>query len=363
MKSPSARLLELIRGVWRARCKTVDEGESAADGNRALPGDEIALNRRYLHDQVMLRAAACEGLCPPFEGLSWEYFFADVELEARAARIRIRDGSVGVICDTILALPSPAIVRLMAARHAYFSPPADEAWVDELLRPVDAVRAKLMRQRRHAVHAAQAIEAKREEARREAVAAEDALRAQWYVCPHAKLSSEPEDLLRWVKVQTPDTWHIIVEGCDYNYDDRDDVIEWIFDQPNCDLGTAAQFFFTAGLADEDPEKLSRVYRRKWHLMKRIADNWRRGFYVRNELQHSVEPSEMKGYDELVVRREAAGRPLPWKVPGPTERRFGSRQPDSMYCYEHGHLKLAFSAWKRHRSRSGCGKDYPRCCQA
>jgi hypothetical protein len=334
--------------------------QAQPDSHR-LSDEDITLYRDLLRDRAMVQGYADR----PFEGLSWGYFLADVELEARAARIKMRDQTVGSICDTIQVLPPTAIVRLRAARYAYFSPlaPENEAQVDEVLQPLDAATVKLMRQRRHAVHAVQAIEAKQEEARKETAAREAALLAEWYACPYSKLSSEPEDFLRWIKVQTPDTWHVIVESWDYNDGDRDDVIEWIFDQPNCDLGTAAQFFFTAGLANEEPEKLSPLYRRSWHLMKRIADNWQVGFYVRNELQHSVEPSDMTHYDELVARREAEGRPLRWKVPGPKARRFGARRPVSAYWYEHGHLKLGFAAWKRQRERSGCGKDFPCCCEA
>ncbi|CAN7520207.1 DUF4274 domain-containing protein [Bradyrhizobium sp. LjRoot220] len=334
--------------------------QTQPDGDR--PSDEeITRCRDYLYHYVMVQGYVDR----PFEGLSWDYFLADVQLEARAARVSMRDQTVGSICDTIQVLPPTAIIRLRAARYVYFSPlaPENEAQVDEVLQPLDAATVKLMRQRRHAVHAIHAIEAKQEAGRKEAAARHDELLTQWYKCPHARISSEPEDFLRWIKVQTPDTWHVIVESWDYNAGDRDDVIEWIFEQPNCDLGTAAQSFFTVGLADEEPEKLSPGYRRSWHLMKRIADNWQNGFYVRNELQHSVEPSHMKYYDELIARRNAEGRPLPWKVPGPNARRFGARRPDSAYFYEHGHLKLGFAVWKRHRERSGCGRDFPRCCEA
>ena len=320
-----------------------------------------------MHKSVKLHAVASAGRGRAFEGLSWEYFLADLELEARAARLALmRDGTVGSFCDTIDVLPPMAILRLIAARTVYFSPlaPENEAQVDWLLQPLDAATATQMRQRRHAIHAIQASEATQDEARKKAEAREEALRSQWRQCPRARLSSAPEDFLRWVKVQSPDTWHEIVLGWDYNCGDRDDVLAWILDQPNCDLGTVAQFFFTAalGLADEDPEKLSPLYRRGWLQMKRVADNWQRGHYVRSELKHRVEPYDIKYYDDLVARRQAEGNPLPWTVPGPQERRFGMREPDSSYSYKPGHLRLTFAVWKRHRDRSTCGQDFPRCCE-
>jgi hypothetical protein len=332
-----------------------------------LSDEKIALYRSSLHSNVSMQGIGL-GIFDGrgFQGLSWDYLLADLELEARASRLAVpRDGTVGSFLDTINALPPMGILRLMTAYIAYFAPASNEALVDERLQGFDDATVKRLRQRRNAVLAAKAVEAKHEETRKEAAAREEALRAEWYACAHATLSTEPEDFLRWIKVQTPDTWHVIVAGWDHNCDDGDDVIEWILDQPNCDLGTVAKFFFTSAIGDvdQDPEKLTPGYRRKWLHTKRVADLWQRGHYVRNELDPWVEPSDMRSYDDAVARLEAKGRPLPWKVPPPQARRFGARQPETAYHYEHGYLKLKFEVWKRHRERSGCGKDYPRCCQA
>ncbi|MDD1522234.1 MULTISPECIES: DUF4274 domain-containing protein [Bradyrhizobium] len=332
----------------------------AAVQDNQLPPDA----REHVRNVVMGRCLAVQGLKPVFDGLSWEYFLDDVAIAARGARIRMRDMTVGTVCDTILLLPPPAIARLQAGLFVYFEPfaPENEAHAECLMELLDAATVKVMWQRRHAVHAMQAVEARQREAKADAQARTAALLAEWRVCPNAKLSTEPEDFLRWIKLQTPDTWHVIVESWDYNSDNRLDVVEWIFAQPTCDLGTAAQFFFTAGLFNDDPEQLSPVYRRIWNLMKRIADNWQRGFYARNELQPSVEPSGLDYYDELAARRKAAGHPLLLIVPEPEARRFGSRRSNSAYFYEHGHLRLEFTEWRRHRERLGCGRDFPRCCE-
>ncbi|MGY4407756.1 DUF4274 domain-containing protein [Bradyrhizobium sp. USDA 3315] len=336
--------------------------QAQSGGGVGLSDENLALHRSAIQSRITFQGLATR----PFEGLSWDYFLADVELEARAARIGMRDTTIGSYCDTIQLLPAAAIVRLDAALSVYFLPPEpeSEAHVDYLLRPLDAATAKRMRQRRHAVHAMQAVAQQQEEARKKAAAPDEELKSQYWPCPHAALSTEPDDFLLWIKDQTPDTWHVIVDSWDHNSHDRDSVIEWIFEQPNCDLGTAAQYFFIAalGLANEEPAQLSSGYRRKWHLMKRVADNWQRGHYLRNELQPSTQPSDVQYYDELVARREASGRPLPWTVPGPKLRRFGGRQANSAYFYEDCHLRLGFTAWKQQREQFGCGRDFPRCCQ-
>jgi hypothetical protein len=329
--------------------------------DQAQPDDELSDGqivpyRRFLHNLV---ASQGVGLSifqgSGFQRLSWDYLLADLEFEARAARIKVpRDGTIGSFLDTVDVLPPLGVLRLMTAYIAYFTPPDNEALVDSRLQGFDDATAKRMRQRRNAVLAAEAVEAKQEEARKEATAEEESLRSQWYACPRATLSTECEDFLRWIKVRTPDTWHVIVSGWDHNCDDRDDVIEWILDQPNCDVGTAAKFFFTAavGFVGQNPEELSPCYRRKWLQTKRAAENWQRGHYARSDLDPWVESSDMKYYDDAVARLAAEGRPLPWKVPGPQTRRFGARQPDSAYHYEHGYLKLKFEVWKRHRERLG-----------
>ena len=159
-------------------------------------------------------------------------------------------------------------------------------------------------------------------------------------------------MLRWVKYQTPDTWQILLDGWDYNEGGRrNDVLRWIFDQPNCDVATAAKFFFTAGLAGEDPESLSPWYRGDWELMKRVADNWSCGLYMRSELALDVEASDIEYFDRLAEKRKKTGQPLAFRIPGPRFRRFGTRSPRSDYFYEHGGpLSWSFDAWLKRRER-------------
>jgi hypothetical protein len=150
--------------------------QARRDNSAGLSDEKIARYRSYLSNSVL-----SEGICAlspgfaPFQGLSWDYFLADVALEARAAHIMVpRSWSAEWVSDTIKLLPPTAMARRMAARFVYFSPeaPENEAQVDYLVQALDAATVRLMRQRRHAVHALQAIEARREEARKEADARE-----------------------------------------------------------------------------------------------------------------------------------------------------------------------------------------------
>src|SRR5262245_56312485 len=85
------------------------------DDTGGLTDEQIALYRSFLSNAVLMHGIASVCRQGPFEGLAWSYYIADVELEARAARIRVPRPSAQAISDTIMALPPMAIVRLMAA--------------------------------------------------------------------------------------------------------------------------------------------------------------------------------------------------------------------------------------------------------
>ena len=217
---------------------------------------------------------------PPFQGLSWDYFLDDVQMEARAARIKMRDLTVGSICDTIDALPATAVVRLLAARFVYFSPfgPENEDHADYLLEPLDAVTKSrcgsgdtpFMQSRTSRTGRKRPGKQRRRKTprwNRSTGSAHTSRSAR-----SLKTSSAGSKFRHPIPGMSLSKTGIITVAIET------DAIEWMFDQPNCDLGTAAQFFFTAaiGLADEDPEQLSPGYRRKWQLMKHVAENWQRG---------------------------------------------------------------------------------------
>jgi hypothetical protein len=304
-----------------------------------------------------------------FEGVSWYYLLSDLDLMARAAKLTpLANRSVASVCSVIDTLPPASVEQLMAGRFAYFTPPSDDndGQVAELLFPLSPAIAKEMLLRRKAVHLELEVNDQRKAVLSEQAAERQKLISQWYKCPSAKLSNEPDDLLHWVRVQTPDTWHELILSWGYNNGGAlNDVLGWIVDQPNCDLSTAATFFFNCaiGLASEDPSSLSPWYHSDWEMMKRVADNWNRGLYTSAELRLDVEASDIKYYDDLVVQRNNCGRPLAWNIPEPQFRRFGARAHVSAYHFEDGrYLSLSFETWLRRRDRpSMCGLNYPACC--
>jgi len=230
---------------------------------------------KHYRDYLTCRVEAQVLHFPPFAGLSWQYFLPDVELEALAARIKTaRNNSIASVSHTIAQLPPAAVSRLTAAHAAYFTPgpPEDEHRVEEELQRLEPAEAKRIRQRRQEWLAAQALENKRWDAECEVQTQEMALMGQWQACPRAKLSTEPKDFLHWIKAQTPDTWHVVVQGWDYNTFDRDEVVDWIFGQPQCDTATVADFFYKTGpnLLGYQPEELTSGYGGAWKMTQRVA---------------------------------------------------------------------------------------------
>ena len=86
----------------------------------------------------------------------------------------------------------------------------------------------------------------------------------------------------------------------HNWDDGVEVLSWIIDSPYCDWGTAALIFwrsqpdFYTEYAQESEMSLADG---TLSLLKRIMQNWERGFYVRQHVayNHREDPAAEKDY--------------------------------------------------------------------
>lgn len=303
----------------------------------------------------------------PFAGAQWPYFFADLRDEAQAAKVALPDSSVHALANSLDALPADAVYRLYAAYFAYITPlkPERENSVDELLSVFDRAGAQRMRQRRAAVQALIDAEERDKALRLAEADRRQKLEMEHTRCPRGRLDLSPDEFLQWIRAQTPDTWHLIVFGWEYDDDSFNSALSWILDQPQCDVGTAARFFFLAamGLATEEPEKLRSHYRAQWELMKKAADLWSAGHYRQSELDPGLDGADVAWFDGYAADRLHEGRPLAFAIPAPTARSFGTRLPQSGYAYHgSGRVGPSFEVWLKNRARSGsCGKDFPACC--
>ena len=341
--------------LFGRRSSKVDQTPEAAE--------KLAERRSVLQGMILMNGLDRK----PFAGAEWPYFFTDLRDEAQAAKVALPDGSVHALASSLDAFPADAVLRLFAAYFAYITPlqPERENYVDELLSVFDRAGAQRMRKRRAAVQAL-IVAQERDKALRLAEANRRlTLEVEHMRCPRGRLDLKPDEFLRWVQAQTPDTWHLVMFGWEYDDDSYNSALSWILDQPQCDVGTAARFFFFAatGLATGDPEKLRSYHRAQWELMKKAADLWSAGHYLQSELDPGLDGADVAWFDGYAADRLRDGRPLAFAIPAPTARSFGTRWPQSGYAYHGGgRVGPSFEVWLKSRERSGsCGKNYPACC--
>ena len=321
--------------------------------------EKLAKRRSMLQGMILMNGLDRE----PFAGAQWPYFFTDLRDEAQAAKVALPDGSVNALASSLDALPADAVLRLFATYFAYITPlePERENSVDELLSVFDRAGAQRMRKRRAAVQALIAAQ-EREKALRLAEAdRRQKLEMEHIRCPRGRLDLKPDQFLHWVQAQRPDTWHLVMFGWEYDDDSYNSALSWILDQPQCDVGTAARFFFLAamGLATEDPEKLRRHYRAQWELMKKAADLWSAGHIWQSELDPGLSGTDVDWFDGYAADRLRDGRPLAFAIPAPTARSFGTRWPQSGYAYHGGgRVGPSFEIWLKNRERSGLCEKFP-----
>ena len=97
-----------------------------------------------------------------------------------------------------------------------------------------------------------------------------------------------EILLEWVKEQSPDEWHKV--ALSWNWDNGEDIPDWIVSHPECDKATAQWCFFLAEpswyytyssrkkIIEQAPHLLS-----NFEFLSKLIDNWNSDFYVRSEI--------------------------------------------------------------------------------
>lgn len=66
---------------------------------------------------------------------------------------------------------------------------------------------------------------------------------------------EPEEVIKWLGQQTPETWHDVASGFNWGFS-WEQVLGWIVEQPDCDLATALQVFAVSEYAHIKNEKKS-----------------------------------------------------------------------------------------------------------
>jgi hypothetical protein len=320
-----------------------------AESQEAL--EKLASRRRMLQGMILTSGLGKK----PFAAPRWPYFFEDMRDEMRAAKVVPNDDSVKSLAGALDAMPLDAVLRLFGAYFVYITPsaPENEASIDELLSVFNVAGAERIRRRRSAVQALNGA-AERDQARNlSEVERVDALRTEYLSCARGMMDLDADGFLRWVQVQTSDTWHVVVCGWDFDDGAYGAALAWILDQPLCAAATAARFFFLSalGLATEDPAGLQNHYRAQWNLMKNAANRWSSGYYLRSDLDPGVEAADIAWFDGYAAGRWREGRPLHFAIPAPDAREFGMRPAQSAFTYHGGgRVGPSFDVWLKNRGR-------------
>ncbi|WP_245495507.1 DUF4274 domain-containing protein [Rhizobium ruizarguesonis] len=143
-------------------------------------------------------------------------------------------------------------------------------------------------------------------------------------------AAEQRAMIDWLTGRSPDARHAIAQ--DLNFDFAEDVFEWILTQPDCDLATAASYFWRT-----EPFDLleNSAYRSEDSMtVQRLIDRVNAGFYSRSEIFYGgQEPREGEEVDsstleEAELLREFAhdhkASNLPWTLPEALVPPFGHR---------------------------------------
>lgn len=142
--------------------------------------------------------------------------------------------------------------------------------------------------------------------------------------------AEQRAMIDWLTSRSPDARHAIAQ--DLNFDFAEDVFEWILTQPDCDLATAASYFWRA----EPLERLEHAdfFTEDNLTIKRLVDRVNAGFYRRSEIFYGgQEPREGEEVDRWTVAeaeelrefaRAHGASDLPWTLPEALVPPFGHR---------------------------------------
>lgn len=115
-------------------------------------------------------------------------------------------------------------------------------------------------------------------------------------------------MIDWLADKSPEVWHAV--ALDLNWDNALGVFDWIISQRECDRGTAAFVFWSAGPLYAMRALATNEWRceESLRLITKIIRNWKTGFYLRDEIawkedhraDYAVARQNLGGSDPLAI---------------------------------------------------------------
>jgi hypothetical protein len=178
--------------------------------------------------------------------------------------------------------------------------------------------------------------------------------AGWSISKEARVPEAAEDLLGWLALQTPDTWHTVWQACGI------EGKRFIVSQPNCDRATAAEIFLPLDMdyskycAFTNSSHGDRYNKREehWQLGRMIAESWSSGKFVRAEIATALDQYRVNLTIGWRKQREACGERSGWDLPVGIFGPFAGREAKSYFTSgEDGHVVYKYDVWKRRMLRT------------
>ena len=166
-----------------------------------------------------------------------------------------------------------------------------------------------------------------------------------------KTDVEGLDLFEQVKRMGKDDWHELV--CNWNWDNaREDVLQWIVQQDECDTGTALRLIFDSDLLDDavwfkSPEGAHITSNPEVELIIEAVDRIRAGAYRTHEFAGFSDKKELAIFEKIRARVAAKDESL--AISDECLAAPGSRQHAAKYHWSDGKIRYHPDYWSKQKS--------------
>jgi hypothetical protein len=167
--------------------------------------------------------------------------------------------------------------------------------------------------------------------------------SRWRDCLATPLDIEGETLLELLPLMSPDDWHEIALGWDWN--DGTAELEWITAQHTCDRATGL-YVLCSGWPGEIAIGKARPHAA---FIRELAARLENGFFLTAEfsLQLSVR-KRLAFQDQLRLARGTDESP--WRIPADLLDHAGTRPPAPKYAVSNGRAHYHYEYWLQHLAK-------------
>jgi hypothetical protein len=177
-------------------------------------------------------------------------------------------------------------------------------------------------------------------------AAESARRAhfsRWKECLAAPLDLEADTLLGLIQQMSPDDWHELALGWDWNWGAAE--LEWITAQRTCDRATAVFVLCLGRPGDVARQRARRDEEERGPFIRDLAARIEGGFYPNAEFGLDLPMRQRLAFEAELATARATGV-SPWQIPDELLSYDGVRAHEPRYAVSDGRAHFEYEFWLR-----------------